>query len=276
MELMLRRSIGEDLRLGLNAPINGAQGVLFTPAAFGKPGNSSFSMPKNPAGTVYLLKPIEAANLHIGFQHPVATFDSGAAFAVHSTSAEFSGVVPEGHLSLLFWEELPEKSLEDGEVIRLSLTAKPMPEFHRGECYLEMEQPGLVDVRFASGVGKIYVESIAGVPRVPEYMKHIEQKRDPRAALCWSDQELIFIGVDGIRPGFGGVTAALSGSARSVGITPKNLAMYMKNELGCLCGFELDGGKSVTLMHEGKVVNSPATGFEFPTNFPFLLIKNSP
>ncbi|MDC0359006.1 phosphodiester glycosidase family protein, partial [Oligoflexia bacterium] len=84
---------------------------------------------------------------------------------------------------------------------------------------------------------------------------------------------LYLVAVDGARPFSQGIAKSLMIRERSVGMTIFELAKYMHEDLGCECGIEMDGGKSVTMYYENELVNMPATGKEHPLNGPILVTR---
>ncbi|MXZ01231.1 phosphodiester glycosidase family protein [Candidatus Poribacteria bacterium] len=73
--------------------------------------------------------------------------------------------------------------------------------------------------------------------------------RHPRSALGFNDDKLFLIAIDGRHPGY------------SMGMTLYDMGKFF-SELGIKHAINFDGGSSSTLWALGKVVNSPAHGYE--------------
>ena len=73
--------------------------------------------------------------------------------------------------------------------------------------------------------------------------------RHPRSALGFNDEKLFLIAIDGRHPGY------------SMGMTLYDMGRFF-SELGIKHAINFDGGSSSTLWALGKVVNSPAHGYE--------------
>ena len=73
--------------------------------------------------------------------------------------------------------------------------------------------------------------------------------RHPRSALGFNEDKLFLIAVDGRQPGY------------SMGMTLYDMGRFF-SELGIKHAINFDGGSSSTLWALGKVVNSPAHGYE--------------
>jgi hypothetical protein len=74
--------------------------------------------------------------------------------------------------------------------------------------------------------------------------------RSPRTAICFNDDYVDFVVVDGRSEGF------------SVGMTINELAHFCRDRLDANWGINQDGGGSSTLWLDGKVVNRPSDGHE--------------
>ena len=96
-----------------------------------------------------------------------------------------------------------------------------------------------------------------------------------KICICWNKNYFYFVAVDGVRSLNQVVSKVLMGEKRSSGMKIIELAEFMKDQLRCECGLEMDGGKSSTLYYKKRIVNSPATGVELPINGP-LLIRPAP
>jgi hypothetical protein len=75
-------------------------------------------------------------------------------------------------------------------------------------------------------------------------------QRHPRTAVCFNDEWLYFVVIDGRKADY------------SVGMTIPELAAFCKDELGATWGVNQDGGGSSTLWVDGEVVNRPSDGNE--------------
>lgn len=73
--------------------------------------------------------------------------------------------------------------------------------------------------------------------------------RHPRTAICYNDDYLFFVVVDGR-------------SGRSVGMTMQELGRFCRDSLQTRWGINQDGGGSSTLWVDGEVVNRPSDGRE--------------
>lgn len=88
-------------------------------------------------------------------------------------------------------------------------------------------------------------------------------EKHPRTALGWSEQEYIWVEVDGRRQD-------------SIGMTLNELGSLMI-EFGCVEAMNLDGGGSSTLWFDGQVRNHPSDGKERPVaNILAVVRKPSP
>jgi hypothetical protein len=74
--------------------------------------------------------------------------------------------------------------------------------------------------------------------------------RHPRTAVCFNDQWIYFVVVDGRDPG------------RSVGMTIDELGRFCRDTLGARWGINQDGGGSSTMWVQGQVRNVPSDGTE--------------
>ena len=74
--------------------------------------------------------------------------------------------------------------------------------------------------------------------------------RNPRTAVCYNDDYIYFIVVDGRRNGY------------SVGMTMDELGVFCRDTLGTTWGVNQDGGGSSTMWINGDVVNRPSDGSE--------------
>ncbi len=74
--------------------------------------------------------------------------------------------------------------------------------------------------------------------------------RHPRTAVCFNDQWIYFVVVDGRDPG------------RSIGMTIDELGRFCRDTLGASWGINQDGGGSSTMWVQGQVRNVPSDGTE--------------
>jgi hypothetical protein len=74
--------------------------------------------------------------------------------------------------------------------------------------------------------------------------------RNPRTALCYDDNYLYFVVVDGRDEDY------------SIGMTITELAEFCDDRLDTTWGVNMDGGGSSTMWIDGKVVNNPSDGHE--------------
>ncbi len=77
-------------------------------------------------------------------------------------------------------------------------------------------------------------------------------RRNPRTAVCFNDESIDFVVVDGRAPGV------------SIGMTIDELARFCAETLGDTQGINQDGGGSSTLWLNGEVRNRPSDGAERP------------
>lgn len=73
-------------------------------------------------------------------------------------------------------------------------------------------------------------------------------QKHPRTAICFNDDWLFFVVVDGRKSGY------------SVGMTIPELAEFCRDQLGATWGVNQDGGGSSTLWLDGEVINRPSGG----------------
>ncbi len=74
--------------------------------------------------------------------------------------------------------------------------------------------------------------------------------RNPRTAVCFNDDWIFFVVVDGRDPG------------RSIGMTIDELGRFCRDTLGARWGINQDGGGSSTMWVQGRVRNVPSDGTE--------------
>jgi hypothetical protein len=75
-------------------------------------------------------------------------------------------------------------------------------------------------------------------------------ERHPRTVVCFNDDYLYFVVVDGRQPGF------------SIGMTTNELGRFCRDTLQASWGINQDGGGSSALWVNGRVVNRPSDGRE--------------
>ncbi len=75
-------------------------------------------------------------------------------------------------------------------------------------------------------------------------------QKHPRTAVCFNDDWLFFVVVDG------------RNSSYSVGMTIPELAAFCRDQLGATWGVNQDGGGSSTMWIQGEVINRPSGGDE--------------
>jgi hypothetical protein len=88
--------------------------------------------------------------------------------------------------------------------------------------------------------------------------------RNPRTAICYNDEWLYFVVVDGRSPGF------------SVGMTIDELGRFCRDRLGADWGINQDGGGSSTMWIEGEVVNQPSDGHERAVSNGIMMVVLQP
>ncbi|MFN2273286.1 MAG: phosphodiester glycosidase family protein [Anaerolineales bacterium] len=88
--------------------------------------------------------------------------------------------------------------------------------------------------------------------------------RNPRTAICYNDDYLFFVVVDGRSDGY------------SVGMTTGELGMFCKDKLQATWGVNLDGGGSSTMWVNGIVQNHPSDGHERPVANAIMMVAVQP
>lgn len=88
--------------------------------------------------------------------------------------------------------------------------------------------------------------------------------RQPRTAICFNDDFMYFVVVDGRRSGV------------SVGMTITELANFCRGTLEASWGVNQDGGGSSTMVVNGEVVNMPSDGHERPVANGMMMISLVP
>lgn len=88
--------------------------------------------------------------------------------------------------------------------------------------------------------------------------------RNPRTAICYNEEFLYFVVVDGRQAGW------------SVGMTIDELAHFCRDRLDTDWGMNMDGGGSSTMWVDGQIVNSPSDGHERPVANGLMMVKVLP
>lgn len=88
--------------------------------------------------------------------------------------------------------------------------------------------------------------------------------RNPRTAICFNDDYLYFVVVDGRNPGV------------SEGMTIEELGAFCRDDLGANWGINQDGGGSSALWVDGDIVNNPSDGHERPVANALMLVAVEP
>lgn len=116
--------------------------------------------------------------------------------------------------------------------------------------------PDLTGVKTALGGGPQLVHE----SEVQSVYDHRSHERHPRAAIGWNAKHFFFVAVDGRQPGL------------SMGMALPELAAYLAKQ-GCEEALNLDGGGSVEIWIEGRIMNNPCYGYERPTANALVLVK---
>jgi hypothetical protein len=88
--------------------------------------------------------------------------------------------------------------------------------------------------------------------------------RNPRTAICYNDDWMYFVVVDGRQPGF------------SRGMTIDELGRFCRDRLGADWGINQDGGGSSAMWIEGEIVNRPSDGHERAVSNGILMVVMEP
>jgi hypothetical protein len=88
--------------------------------------------------------------------------------------------------------------------------------------------------------------------------------RNPRTAVCFNDEWIYFVVVDGRDP------------ERSIGMTIDELGLFCRDTLGARWGINQDGGGSSTMWVQGRVVNVPSDGTERAVANELMMIVAEP
>ncbi len=87
--------------------------------------------------------------------------------------------------------------------------------------------------------------------------------RHPRTAICYNDDDLFFVVVDGR-------------SGRSAGMTMQELGRFCRDSLQTSWGINQDGGGSSALWVDGDIVNDPSDGSERPVANGLMMVVVEP
>jgi hypothetical protein len=88
--------------------------------------------------------------------------------------------------------------------------------------------------------------------------------RNPRTAVCYNNDHLYFVVVDGRDDSY------------SVGMTIPELASFCDQRLDATWGVNMDGGGSSTLWIDGKVMNNPSDGHERGVANSLMMVRLEP
>ncbi len=88
--------------------------------------------------------------------------------------------------------------------------------------------------------------------------------QDPRTALCFNDEAVYFVIVDGRQRSW------------SLGMTIEELGHFCRDTLGATWGINQDGGGSSTMWVNGAVTNHPSDGSERPVANGMMLVSQEP
>jgi hypothetical protein len=96
---------------------------------------------------------------------------------------------------------------------------------------------------------------------VQEIDEHGADLRNPRTALCYNDDYLYFVVVDGRDDSY------------SIGMTISELASFCDDRLDADWGVNMDGGGSSTMWIDGQVMNNPSDGHERGVANALLMVR---
>ncbi len=88
--------------------------------------------------------------------------------------------------------------------------------------------------------------------------------QDPRTALCFNDEAVYFVIVDGRQPSW------------SLGMTLEGLGAFCRDTLGARWGINQDGGGSSTMWVNGAVTNRPSDGSERRVANGMMMVAHEP
>jgi len=152
--------------------------------------------------------------------------------------------IPFDHVVLSGWGNTDDQLVQfltEGNAIGLSLEITHLDQ----DC--KYGAPGEWTKTYASIAGNIiflYEDEIQEFEQRGAWLLH------PRTAICYNQDYLYFVVVDG------------RDNAYSIGMTVLELANFCKEDLHATEGINLDGGGSSTMWVNGEVVNRPSDGHE--------------
>lgn len=88
--------------------------------------------------------------------------------------------------------------------------------------------------------------------------------RNPRTMVCFNDDYIYFVVVDGRQSGY------------SVGMTADEMGRFCRDELGADWGINQDGGGSSSMWVDGELVNHPSDGSERPVANGLMMVALEP
>ena len=156
-----------------------------------------------------------------------------------------STLLPFDHVVLSASGEPGKKLLANarpGETVRISAEITHLAE---NECKTRIE--GDWTLAYASLGGSFHFLRDGEIPSFDDLGATI---RNPRTAICFNDQYIHFVVVDGRQSGY------------SVGMNMDELGAFCLRELDSFEGLNQDGGGSSTMWINGEVVNRPSDGEE--------------
>ena len=255
-----------------NEPVNQRSAVIYTPDAGGVP--ASALIPVAPAESRnFLLSTYQSLDGNIPLSRsPQAT---PRLLLIEKEISESSFVLEKGSLIFSVGSELASNITQDPNVLApgqlIELVTGLKSEQRYGLCSLPITSNQKSSLETLTSGGRVLVYRDPQGVKIPISVERANTIRDPLSGLCWTDQQLYMVVADGFRPGVLGFIQHMLGFSSSAGMTVSEMASYMKHELACECGIELDGGKSATMFYKDRIVNSPATGREHPINAPIIL-----
>ncbi|MCK4742068.1 MAG: phosphodiester glycosidase family protein, partial [Anaerolineales bacterium] len=152
--------------------------------------------------------------------------------------------IPFDHVVLSGWGNTDDQLVQfltEGDAVGLSLEITHLDR----DC--KYPAPGEWTKTYASIAGNIiflYEDEIQEFEQRGAWLLH------PRTAICYNQDYLYFVVVDG------------RDNAYSIGMTVLELANFCQEELHATEGINLDGGGSSTMWVNGEVVNRPSDGHE--------------
>jgi hypothetical protein len=113
-----------------------------------------------------------------------------------------------------------------------------------------------------ASIGGSYIFLKDGI--VQTFEKYGANMRNPRTAICFNDDYIFFLVVDGRKNSY------------SVGMSMGELGTFCKDNLGADWGLNQDGGGSSTMWINGQVMNSPSDGEERPVANGMMMVIVEP